>query len=107
MTEMHDDVSVTSEVQVKQLEAKMAAQSKQLEHSTEVARESEATALRLADQNKVLKEEIRRLEKNQVMIAGQITGTAQNSCGINIFDYFFSVFTYNAQKVISELLVFR
>ena len=51
---------------MKQLEAKLVAQNKQLEHSTEVARESEATALRLADQNKVLKEEIRRLEKNQV-----------------------------------------
>ena len=63
---MPDDISVTSEMHVKQLEMKLLAQTKQLEHSTEVARESEATAVRLADQNKVLKEEIRRLEKNQV-----------------------------------------
>ena len=68
VTEMSGSASVTSEVQVKQLEAKVLAQTKQIEHSTEIARENEATALRLADQNKVLKDEIRRLEKNQVRI---------------------------------------
>ncbi|XP_076807663.1 uncharacterized protein LOC143450828 [Clavelina lepadiformis] len=65
VTEMSESASVTSEVLLKQLETKFTAQSKQLEHTTEVARENESTALRLADQNKVLKEEIRRLEKNQ------------------------------------------
>ena len=64
--ELSETASVSSEVHIKQLEAKILAQKKHLEHSTEVARESEENALRLTEQNKLLKEEIRRLEKNQV-----------------------------------------
>uniref|UniRef100_H2ZHP7 GRIP domain-containing protein n=1 Tax=Ciona savignyi TaxID=51511 RepID=H2ZHP7_CIOSA len=60
------DYSLLSrELQLKQLESRFEAQSKQLEHLSEVARENEATTARLMDQNRVLKEEIRRLEKNQ------------------------------------------
>ena len=83
---MKETESVTSEVQVKQLEAKFAAQKKQLEHSTEVARESEATASRLADQNRVLKEEIRRLEKNQVGICSIILAISRR-CVKQVADF--------------------
>uniref|UniRef100_H2ZHP8 GRIP domain-containing protein n=1 Tax=Ciona savignyi TaxID=51511 RepID=H2ZHP8_CIOSA len=65
VTVLSDTVSLSSEVQLKQLESRFEAQSKQLEHLSEVARENEATTARLMDQNRVLKEEIRRLEKNQ------------------------------------------
>lgn len=68
VTEVSETASVTSEMALKQLEARYDAQSRQLEHISEVARENEATSARLADQNKVLKDEIRRLEKNQVSL---------------------------------------
>uniref|UniRef100_F6PH58 GRIP domain-containing protein n=1 Tax=Ciona intestinalis TaxID=7719 RepID=F6PH58_CIOIN len=65
VTVLSDTVSLSSEVQLKQLESRFEAQSKQLEHLSEVASENEATTARLIDQNQVLKDEIRRLEKNQ------------------------------------------
>lgn len=58
--------TVTSEARQKDLEKRYEAQFRKLEHLAEVVRENEATVSRLTEQNRVLKEEIRRLEKNQV-----------------------------------------
>lgn len=43
----------------------IATANKKVEHLTELLRESEANSMRLSEQAKVLKEEIRRLERNQ------------------------------------------
>ena len=51
---------------MKQLEGKLVVQSRRLQHLSEVARENESNSARLTDQNRVLKDEIRRLERNEV-----------------------------------------
>ncbi len=63
---LSDNESVTSEVAVKQLETKLDTMRCKLTHLSEVAHDSELAQARLNDQNKVLKDEIRRLERNQV-----------------------------------------
>uniref|UniRef100_T1J702 GRIP domain-containing protein n=1 Tax=Strigamia maritima TaxID=126957 RepID=T1J702_STRMM len=47
------------------VEQRLLSSSKKIDHLTELLNESEATNLRLSEQTKVLKEEIRRLERNQ------------------------------------------
>ncbi|KAL5005239.1 hypothetical protein ScPMuIL_018695 [Solemya velum] len=47
------------------LKEKLLTSDKRLEHTTELLNESEATVMRLTEQAKILKEEIRRLERNQ------------------------------------------
>jgi hypothetical protein len=55
-------VSQLSAVDVRQ---QLMAANKRIDHLTEVLGESEATSMRLSDQAKLLKEEIRRLERNK------------------------------------------
>ncbi|XP_046852090.1 GRIP and coiled-coil domain-containing protein 2-like [Xenia sp. Carnegie-2017] len=56
MADLHDTVLTEEEI----LTAR-----REIEHLSELLRESEATAMRLGEQAKVLKNEIRRLERNQ------------------------------------------
>jgi len=52
-------------VQCKSLEKKALDQDRKIKHLSIVCRESEQTSARLQDQNRLLKEEIRRLERNE------------------------------------------
>merc|ERR1719457_223442 len=52
-------------VQCKSLEKKALDQDRKIKHLSIVCRESEQTSARLMDQNRLLKEEIRRLERNE------------------------------------------
>jgi len=63
---LSDTESISSEMAMKQLEGKLVVQSRRLQHLSEVARENESNSARLTDQNRVLKDEIRRLERNEV-----------------------------------------
>lgn len=54
-----------NDAQCKSLERKVVDQDRKIKHLSIVCRESEQTSARLLDQNKLLKEEIRRLERNE------------------------------------------
>ena len=56
----------TSELQCKSFEKKAMEQERKIKHLSTVCRENEQTSARLQDQNRLLKEEIRRLERNEV-----------------------------------------
>ncbi|ESO86320.1 hypothetical protein LOTGIDRAFT_129381 [Lottia gigantea] len=53
------------EVNVEMLQTTVTTAHKRIEHLTEVLNESEASVMRLTEQAKILKDEIRRLERNQ------------------------------------------
>jgi len=55
----------TSELQCKSFEKKAMEQERKIKHLSTVCRENEQTSARLQDQNRLLKEEIRRLERNE------------------------------------------
>ncbi len=57
---MEPAFSSSGSVGEQKLTAKLMAALKKVNHLTEVLRESEATSMRLSDQAKLLKEEIRR-----------------------------------------------
>lgn len=54
-----------TELEVETLKENLSTAHKRIEHLTELSSENEATVMRLEEQAKILKEEIRRLERNQ------------------------------------------
>eukprot|EP00057_Strongylocentrotus_purpuratus_P034383 XP_794992.3 PREDICTED: GRIP and coiled-coil domain-containing protein 2 [Strongylocentrotus purpuratus] len=57
--------AVSSTAEEEQLKSQLTAAQHRIDHFTEITGENEAAILRLTEQAKVLKEEIRRLERNQ------------------------------------------
>ncbi|XP_023213622.1 GRIP and coiled-coil domain-containing protein 2-like, partial [Centruroides sculpturatus] len=57
--------SISSQQDIEKLSSNLVATQKKLEHVTEILNESEANNLRMTEQVRVLKEEIRRLERNK------------------------------------------
>ncbi|PIK39003.1 putative GRIP and coiled-coil domain-containing protein 2 [Apostichopus japonicus] len=56
---------ISSSAEEEHVRVQLTTARKKLEHFTEITSENEATILRLTEQSKILKEEIRRLERNQ------------------------------------------